>query len=348
MARNKLKLRRLGIVASLISSAIVPGLQPASASPMPLAVRPKASWRLEPKLTDKKESENISGIACSPAPEPTCVLVSDEQKSGRYLRFATLGERSLQPGRTVSLFSDSTGKEADTEAAAYSAGQFLVIGSHGVAKKDPTYQPERYWIFRIPATATSNNQIESSNSLEAILLSLPELQPAACGKASAPPCRSLQEGGVNVEGLAVRNGQAWIGLRAPLLAGEAVVVQVNTNALFARAPGRPFLHRLALGEGRGIRDIATVNDGFLLLTGKSTPEEDNESPLPATVLLWRGDREPPIPIATLTGTGTIDKPDAILVLAEDKQNWRVLILGEGRGSIEPQEYNLPKPSRQLP
>jgi hypothetical protein len=32
MARNKLELRRLGIVALLISSAIVPGLQPASAS----------------------------------------------------------------------------------------------------------------------------------------------------------------------------------------------------------------------------------------------------------------------------------------------------------------------------
>jgi hypothetical protein len=58
MARNKLELRRLGIVALLISSAIVPGLQPASASPMPLAVRPKASWRLEPKLTDKKVGEH--------------------------------------------------------------------------------------------------------------------------------------------------------------------------------------------------------------------------------------------------------------------------------------------------
>jgi hypothetical protein len=61
-------------------------------------------------------------------------------------------------------------------------------------------------------------------------------------------------------------------------------------------------------------------------------------------MFWSGDQQTTIPIATLSNTASIEKPEALLVLAEDKQNWRVLILGEGKGSIEPQEYLLPKPT----
>jgi hypothetical protein len=123
-----------------------------------------------------------------------------------------------------------------------------------------------------------------------------------------------------------------------------VVIQLSTKHLFNGDPGQVSLHKLALGKGQGIRDLARVNAGFLVLTGKSTPEEENEAPWPATVVFWRGDQQTTIPIATLTNTASIEKPEALLVLAEDNQNWRVLILGEGKGSIEPQEYLLPKPT----
>jgi hypothetical protein len=333
----------------LLSAAVLPGLEPAaSASPMPVAIAPTASWRIEPKLIDKKEAANISGIACSPAPNQTCVVVSDEQKNGRYIRFATFGEKTIQPDRTLDLFTPSLGKEkeADTEAAAYAAGNFYVIGSHGVAKTNPIYMPNRYFLFQFPVDATNTDQIKSTNALETILASLPELKAAACVRTSSVPCRSLQEGGINVEGLAIHEEQAWIGLRAPVTAGQGVVIQLPTKHLFNGETGQVTLHKLALGEGRGIRDLARVNDGFLVLTGKSTPEEENEAPWPATVLFWRGDQQTTIPIATLTNTASIEKPEALLVLAEDKQNWRVLILGEGKGSIEPQEYLLPKPTQR--
>ena len=41
------------------------------------------------------------------------------------------------------------------------------------------------------------------------------------------------------------------------------------------------------------------------------------------------------------------KPEALLVLGEDDRSWRVLVLGEGTDSIDPQEYRLPKPGVQL-
>jgi|688.fasta_scaffold165324_1 hypothetical protein len=329
----------------LLGTAVLTTLQPASsASPLPVAIAPAATWRIEPKLTDKKEAENISGIACSPAPKQTCVVVSDEQKNGRYVRFASLGVKTIQAGRVLELFPPGLGKEADTEAAAYASGKFYVIGSHGVAKKDPIYQPERYMLFRFPVDATNINQIESTNALETILASLPELKAAACGRTSTVPCRSLQDGGINIEGLAIHQEQAWIGLRAPVVAGQGLVIKMSTKHLFSGETGQVSLHKLALGEGRGIRDLARVNAGFLVLTGKSTPEEENEAPWSATVMFWRGDQQATIPIATLTNAASIEKPEALLVLAEDNQNWRVLILGEGKGSIEPQEFLLPKPT----
>jgi hypothetical protein len=330
----------------LLSTAVLPGLQPAaSASPLPIAIAPAATWRIDPKLTNDKEAANISGIACSPTPNQTCVVVSDEQTKGRYVRFATLGEKTIKTGRTLELFPPSLGKgkEADTEAAAYASGKFYVIGSHGVAKKDPIYQPERYLLFQFPVDATNTKQIKSTNALETILASHPELKAAACARTSSVPCRSLQDGGINVEGLAIHQEQAWIGLRAPVAAGQGVVIQLSTKHLFNGDPGQVSLHKLALGKGQGIRDLARVNAGFLVLTGNSTPEEEKPT-WPATVIFWSGDQQTTIPIATLSNTASIEKPEALLVLAEDNQNWRVLILGEGKGSIEPQEYLLPKPT----
>ena len=64
-------------------------------------------------------------------------------------------------------------------------------------------------------------------------------------------------------------------------------------------------------------------------------------------MFWRGDAQPTIPIATLSPTPTIAKPEALLVLGEDERSWRVLVLGEGTGAIDPQEFRLPKPGVQL-
>jgi hypothetical protein len=336
--------------AALAASPALLGGQLTHATPLPPAIAPTASWRIEPPLTNSKEAENISGIACSAAPKPACVLVSDEQKKGRYLRWASLGDQRLQPGEILPLFADTEGNdnEADTEAAAYADGFFYVIGSHGVAKKKGEYQRDRNWLFRFTANASRADQVERTNALETLLGSLPELKASACSQTSPPPCQTLQEGGLNVEGLAVRNGQAWIGLRAPLLAGDAVVVKVGADSLFGGSQrSRASLHRVALGEGRGIRDLASVQDGVLILTGKSNPEAEDETPLAATVVFWRGDAQAAIPIATLSPSPTIAKPEALLLLGEDERSWRVLVLGEGTGAIEPQEFRLPKPAGQL-
>jgi hypothetical protein len=324
------------------------GMTPrASAQEPPKPVNPYASWQLKPSLIDKdkKEAENISGLACSPLPNPVCVLLSDEQSNGRYVRFATYASNTLIPQRILQLLDPISGKETDTEGAAYDQGFFYLVGSHGVEKKKGEYAKDRNWLFRFRPDANKTTQVERTNAIEPLLASLPDIKGFACPRNATAPCRSLQEDGVNIEGLAVADGQAWIGLRSPLLQGESVVIRTSIDGLFGqRRPDDAKLYRINLGPNRGIRDMARVSGGFLLLSGKSRPEADQEQeqPLPATVLYWSGDSQPAIPIATLMQTGPIQKPEAMMLLSEDKNEWRILVLGEGKGSVTPKEYRLPK------
>jgi hypothetical protein len=278
-------------------------------------------------------------------PNPVCVLLSDEQSNGRYVRFATYASNTLIPQRILQLLDPKSGKETDTEGAAYDQGFFYLVGSHGVEKKKGEYAKDRNWLFRFRPDANKTTQVERTNAIEPLLASLPDIKGFACPRNATAPCRSLQEDGVNIEGLAVADGQAWIGLRSPLLQGESVVIRTSIDGLFGqRRPDDAKLYRINLGPNRGIRDMARVSGGFLLLSGKSRPEADQEQeqPLPATVLYWSGDSQPAIPIATLMQTGPIQKPEAMMLLSEDKNEWRILVLGEGKGSVTPKEYRLPK------
>jgi hypothetical protein len=73
-----------------------------------------------------------------------------------------------------------------------------------------------------------------------------------------------------IEGLAEHKGRLFFGLRAPVRDGQATLLEVGTTELFS---GKATLthHRLALGRGRGVRDLTTLSGdtGFLVLVGPS-------------------------------------------------------------------------------
>ena len=145
--------------------------------------------------------------------------------------------------------------------------------------------------------------------------------------------------GLNIEGLALRNGRLYFGLRGPVQRGMARVVSVDAEALFHPTDdAKPVLARLALGERSGIRDMVAVLDGLLLLAGpddsRSSAEvpwtihfRDGQStagalPLPALARLeLRGVQLRPCDSET--------QPEAITVLSETAATYRVLVLSDG-------------------
>jgi Protein of unknown function (DUF3616) len=274
--RNTVSRRRSDLVrTALVASCVVAAapLAPTLAA-VQAPIEQVAPWSFAPALDNRKEAENISAAVCAPAgtvadPARRCLLVSDEVsgEGKRYVRFFGLddGARTLRLGTTLELLSSSIPHEADVEGADFHAGRFYVVGSHGLSKGEPPkYQASRFHIHRFRPDARDAGQVEGA-SLGSLLAGMPEgVGEHACTAArwdrrpGELPCKPLQEHGLNIEGLADRDGQLYIGLRAPVLEGRAFIVRVAIDGVFGSIAPEPKVIALDLGHGVGIRDIARV------------------------------------------------------------------------------------------
>ncbi len=92
--------------------------------------------------------------------------------------------------------------------------------------------------------------------------------------------KPLDKNGVNIEGIAVKDGRMYLGLRGPSENDSAYVISVDARAAFA--PDQELeatADKLQLGPDTGIRDLAAVADGLLVLTGPvNTTEGDARRP----------------------------------------------------------------------
>lgn len=91
--------------------------------------------------------------------------------------------------------------------------------------------------------------------------------PCAMTKTAAP-----NAGGLNVEGAAVVDGTLWLGLRAPIVDGKALLVEVPGGLDGAGASTG--MKKIDLG-GRGVREIVPYKTGWLLIGG---PAMDSAEP----------------------------------------------------------------------
>ena len=130
----------------------------------------------------------------------------------------------------------------------------------------------------------------------------------------------------------------YIGFRGPVRDGTAYVLRVAVDPLFDGAPADPKLLPVELGQGLGVRDLATVADGLLVLAG---PEAD-QGAAPA-VFFWDGAGSKPHSLGELrTDLPADTKPEGLLVLGEDAQDYRVLVFCDGAKDGGPAAYRVPK------
>lgn len=267
---------------------------------------------------------NLSGAACVPTtPKFTSCLIANDEK--KYAQFFSIEGNVLVPRKLIRLSDDD--KDADAEGVAYEKGFFYVTGSHGRSRKSDKENLSSYVVFRIavdPQTGVPKTEpnakkvdgVESSARMREVI----EKDEHVKAKFNKP----LSEGGVNIEGIAVRNGRMYFGLRGPSLEQQAFVLSVNADALFTKLDDlKPEPTPLKLGENTGIRDLAVVNDGILILAGPTRDEE-----VPYTVWLWDGSSKTAKPLATLDlSTVTAGAKAEILVpLEEDAASIRVLVM----------------------
>lgn len=323
---------RLAILPALCALAL---LTSGSARAEPLKPERRVEAASDFAGKKRKAARDISGIACRPPSggEWRCLLVNDESKAAQ---FATLTQGTIRPGRSLPLIGDkapaASGRqpvigcpqqgsfgEFDGEGVAFADRIFYVVASHGCSRHSAEYRPSSFLLARIAPGNGEAGTPELSWRVADLL--------AAAGEAAPYLGKPLDadSNGLNIEGLAVVGDRLWLGLRAPVLDGRAFLVGGSVAELFKPgsepAAGKPQLLAFSAGAQRGVRDLAPLADGRLLvLVG---PAQDQDVPY-AILLLDPADPSATRELGELRMRKNA-KAEALTVLAQERDELRVLI-----------------------
>jgi hypothetical protein len=303
---------------------------------------------------DVDEDEDLSGIACMPEghgaarSRQRCLVGADE---GRKVQVVELS----RSGKTLEVVADvplvESGEEIDIEAITTQGHYCYITGSHGLSKKEGEMQPNRFKVFRLkvdPRTAMPEGAVEAGTQIPA------NLKVASLSRIlrDDPLLRQyflkpLQHRGVNIEGLAVKNGKLYIGFRSPNLSGHAYVLEIEAEHVFAPSSQRDYkLHELAIGQGYGIREIVAARSCFLIIAGNSGSEPSQKYPEAQNydedrgfvMFSWDGRGREVHRIGRIPRAA--GKAEAMTVLDESSEQIEVLILFDGAQGGAPSVYRI--------
>lgn len=315
---------------------------------------------LKPFSFDQKTRRAVSGITCSKSSGSSrCLIAFDEGVQAQFALFESSGLRSI--GDPFDLLS--SGKELDAEGAASDGNYLYVVGSHSVKRKNCKSNPSSHHLIRLKARwkeASSSlhdpivaiGDLARSTRLWDSMRADPYLKDYADGclgavgaGASHAPGDSL---GLNIEGMAARQGRLYFGFRGPSVDGVVPVFSVAADALFTGADAMPKLVKLKLGTGFGVRDMVPTESSMLLLIGPNDADTAGESKW--VVAEWKNPMQSNLRVLAAPGLRgvTMDscskevKPEAIAVLDEMPTLIRVLVMSDGLCDGGPLVFDLPR------
>jgi Protein of unknown function (DUF3616) len=246
---------------------------------------------------------------------------------------------------------DDSAKEIDVEGIACDGNTVYVVGSHSwkreSVKDNNTYkdnreliaaiqpEPSRDRVFKFTVDSEGNTSAIEKTSLRAILDQDKVLHPF-----SRVPSK---ENGIDIEGLAFHQGLLYAGSRGPVLRDNYVPV---LTFQFATPVVQANLLFVNLG-GRGIRDLAAVQGGFLVLAGPV-----GDGPGSYQVYFWNGQDCLPgrrdageVGQCRLLGEVRVEpeaKAEGITVVAESASVYEVIIVYDGSKNGDATRFRMPK------
>lgn len=355
---KRLQYRRLvfGAVVALVAAWDAPG------APAPQSRTVAPGFLAEHGSSEKtKAAKDLSGISCRPAGQDRfrCLMVNDE---AIFVQWATYDGHSLTPAIGADGFIELLGTEVparayddqssagtcaggrharynefDGEAIAWApgpevGGTYYVVGSHSCSRGDsedgvpPRMKLSTQFVARIQMSA-AGPEVDLTWRLGPALAA----HPATRAHYHAP--LSPEGNGLDIEGAAVVGDRLYLGLRAPTT-DHATVLGVAPGALFTPAPepraAVPLsAHRIALGDRVGIRDMAALPDGRLLILSGPAQGQDRPFSLHVVRPTDAADWGAPGPVAAVGHpTNRRAKAEGIAVLTEEGRPIRILVVFE--------------------
>jgi hypothetical protein len=324
-----------------VLAALLVLLAPLSARAGDEAIAPAAAWSVQGDFEKGEEARtNLSGAACTSRSPPfrTCLIVNDQKN---YAQFFSIERTTLVPGAVVRLREGGDG-DPDLEGAAYDKRFFYAVGSHGRSRYANRPNDDSYAVFRFPVGRNGKPNATPSEFSAAGVQASTRLREAIRDAQGVDAFydKPLSQNGVNIEGIAVQGGRMHVGFRGPSVDGRGFVLSADADAVFGKKKLRAKAHALALGETTGIRDLAAVRDGVLILTGAV-----NDQPVTPAVFLWNEKT------GALKKLGALaipeeyrkHKAETLLVLRDERgKPYRVLVMFDGPENGGPTEYEIPR------
>ncbi len=194
----------------------------------------------------------------------TLVIGGDEEPSSLWVMSTKLEKLSVN------------GDWDDLEGlATANTTQFFAITSHSRTKKGKR-KPEREQLMLMNLSGKKIEMQQSWSLREQILTQLQKSHGTVLDMKQVE-AGTPDDGGLNIEGLALSGGQLYLGLRSPVTSkGEALIVVIqNAEALLnGAAPVFGEVITARLGD-KGIRSLDSKEGGLLVLSG-STDDTDRE------------------------------------------------------------------------
>jgi hypothetical protein len=273
-----------------------------------------------------------------------CIAVFDEGGEARYAIID--GTRLVpQPERIVLLAGKG---ELDAEGAAHDGRFVYVTGSHSRKRSGDANSDSRH-VLRLVLqpdgrVQPSSPPVDDKGRLWNLMSADPTLGPFA-------DKRLGKDGhGINIEGLAVRDGQLYFGFREPAKDRTTYILRVAADPLFEGGDlAAKLFTAIDVGKASGIRDLLAVPEGLLVLVG---PDDDSKD-VPWWIGFWDASdasdtiRIEPLAELKLPKASGGDcqkeiKPEAMTLLADGSDFRRLLILSDGMCDGGPMTFRIPK------
>ena len=352
--------RLVAIVLALSTSQAGAQTPPVSlGEPIPVA-RPFAS-----RETKEGTPRGISGFACLPPDQGrrACLAINDEERFAEWAWFdgqaitptgklLELLSRGKQPGDTIlgdrprGLCAKERGYgEFDGEAIAIAGDQVYLTGSHACSRAKGHFRPSSFILARALALPRGRQVEEVERTWR--LAEVFRQSPLADAFGQPGPL------GSGIEGMAVVGERLYLGLRTPA-PDKASLLSVEVAPLFApeepsSSQVQPRLLPLALGPATGIRDLAALADGRLLVL--AGPADDGSAPFVLHLLTpTTGQSRPLVELRTdaqgrKKGGGTeTPKAEAVAVLEETSDRVSVLVLYDNIDEGGPRLHQVKLPT----